>query len=48
MFADALRVNKTLKYLDLENNNLTDFGEDSSAVAEFFDVIINYILNNFF
>ncbi len=36
--ADALKENKTLIYLDLENNNLTNFGEDTSGIEELFDV----------
>ena len=35
-FARALKVNKTLKYLDLESNNLTTDGTDFSGVTEFF------------
>ena len=34
VFALALRKNTTLKYLDLESNNLTHDGEESGGVEE--------------
>ena len=34
VFASALRKNKTLRYLDLESNNLTHDGEENLGVEE--------------
>ena len=34
VFALALRKNKTLRYLDLESNNLTHDGEETAGVED--------------
>lgn len=33
-FADLLRVNKTIRYLDLSNNNLTNQGQSKDEVKD--------------
>ena len=35
-FAKAVKANNTLRYLDLENNNLTDHGKDTQSIHELF------------
>ena len=35
-FAKAVKGNNTLRYLDLENNNLTDRGKDTQSIHELF------------
>lgn len=40
-FAEALKINKTLRYLDLENNNLTNRGEDDSGIEALFESLEN-------
>ena len=35
-FAKAVKSNNTLRYLDLENNNLTDHGKDTQSIHELF------------
>ena len=50
--AEALKYNRTLKYLDLENNKLTNQGEDDSGIIAIFKslrvnkTLISLNLNN--
>ncbi len=41
MLALALKKNKTLRYLDLESNDLTRMGEENTGVEEMIQALIH-------